>query len=323
MSNSVSPDISFVVPLYNEAETLPELADRIAKVCDELGRSYEIIFVDDGSIDESAAVIEALHRSDPGIKLIQFRQNYGKSAALSSGFRSASGGTVVTLDADLQDDPGEVPLLLEKMEQGYDLVSGWKKVRRDPLRRRIASRIYNFFTSLFSGIRLHDFNCGLKAYRLEVVKNLNVYGELHRYLPVMAHRYGFRVSEVPVRHHPRRHGRSKFGAARFTRGAFDLITITFLTRFGKRPLHLFGVFGFLSSFSGFIISFYLAWGKIVYDTDIKNRPLMLLGILLIIVGIQFISIGLLGEMITAFRTDSETHLIKRTLGWDEASGPQP
>lgn len=312
--NKSKPDLSIVVPLLNEAESLPELYTRITAALRKMDRSYEIIFVDDGSTDASSAVVEKLHRQDDHVKLIQFRRNYGKSAGLSAGFAAAAGDFIITMDADLQDDPEEIPNLLAKLQEGYDLVSGWKKNRRDPFLKRFTSRIYNYFTSLFSGIRLHDFNCGLKAYRAEVIQTIQVYGELHRYLPVIAHHNGFRVTEIPVTHHPRRYGRSKFGAARFTRGAFDLLTITFLTRYKKRPLHLFGLLGLLAFLTGSIISLVLAYQRIFYRMYLSNRPLLFLGILLIIVGMQFITLGLLGEMITAQRKDSDTYLIKRSLG---------
>ena len=312
-------DISIVVPCYNEQDSLPELHRRIAEVMDSMGRSWELIFVDDGSTDRSVEIIEDLYEEDGShVKLVQFRRNYGKSAALAAGFRVASGTFVITMDADLQDDPEEIPRLIEKLKEGYDLVSGWKKVRHDPLTKRLASRVYNFFTSVFSGIRLHDFNCGLKAYRLEVVKTMNIYGELHRYLPVIAHRNGFRVTELAVKHHPRKYGKSKYGFSRFFRGAFDLLTITFLTRYRKRPLHLFGLLGFFSFLAGFIISLWLAIQKIVYHKYLSSRPLLFLGVLLIIVGVQFFSIGLLGEMITAHRSDSDAYLVRRRLGLDDS-----
>ena len=316
---SGSPEISFVIPLYNEQDSLAELHCKITATMQDLGKDYEIIFVDDGSKDQSPAVIEELHASDHHVKLIQFRMNYGKSAGLAAGFSAATGDYVITMDADLQDEPEEVPKLIAKLEEGYDLVSGWKKIRRDPLSKRLASKVYNFFTSRLSGIRLHDFNCGLKAYRNEVVKTMSVYGELHRYLPVIAHRNGFRVTELPVTHHQRKHGKSKFGAARFARGAFDLMTITFLTKYKKRPLHLFGLIGFLSFAAGCLISGILAYERLFANRFLSNRPVLFLGVLLIIVGIQFFSIGLLGEMITAMRKDSDAYLIKKSLGWEQPS----
>ena len=259
------------------------------------------------------------YEKDDRVKLIQFLHNYGKSAALAAGFKLAAGRYVITMDADLQDDPEEIPKLLEKLQQGYDLVSGWKKVRHDPISKRWASKVYNYFTSLFSGIRLHDFNCGLKIYRREVVRTLRVYGEMHRYLPVIAFRNGFRVTELPVRHHARKYGHSKFGVARFARGAFDLLTISFLTRYKMRPLHLFGVLGVLSFLGGFFISLFLAYERIFANKYLSNRPMLFLGVLLIIVGVQFFSIGLLGEMITSLRKDTDAFLVKRCLGCGDRS----
>ncbi len=308
-------DFSIVVPLFNEAESLIELHDRIVAVMRKMRCRYEIIFVDDGSTDDSANVIHALHRSNRNVKFIQFLRNYGKAAALSAGFAAASGRYVVTLDADLQDDPAEIPRLLEKLESGFDVVSGWKKIRRDPLSRRLASKIYNLFTSLFSGIRLHDFNCGLKIYRVEVVKSFKVYGELHRYLPVIAFHNGYRVGELPVQHFPRKYGKSKYGLARFARGAFDLATITFLTRYKMRPLHLFGFIGGVTFLIGTIISAVLVYERLFAHKYLSNRPLLFFGVLLIIVGIQFFSIGLLGEMIASLRQEQDTYIIKNQLGF--------
>ncbi len=310
-------DFSLVIACYNEEESLAELHTKISEVMDALKASCEMIFIDDGSTDASARIIEGLHEKDERVKLIQFLHNYGKSAALSAGFTVAAGRYVVTLDADLQDDPEEIPRLLETLERGYDLVSGWKKVRHDPLSKRLASKVYNYFTSIFSGIRLHDFNCGLKIYRREVVKTLRVYGEMHRYLPVIAFRNGFRVTELPVRHHARKYGHSKFGVARFARGAFDLLTISFLTRYKMRPLHLFGVLGVLSFMGGFFISLFLAYERLFANKYLSNRPMLFLGVLLIIVGVQFFSIGLLGEMITSLRKDTDAFLVKRCLGCGE------
>jgi len=314
---STSTHISIVIPLYNEEESLAELHHQITSVMEEMGENYEVIFIDDGSTDHSAQVIEKLHQQDERVKFIQFRRNYGKAAALAAGFAAATGEFVITMDADLQDDPQEIPKLIAKLEEGYDLVSGWKKERHDPFIKRNTSKIYNFFTSVFSGIRLHDFNCGLKAYRAEVVKTMHIYGELHRYLPVIAHRNGFRVTEIPVRHHARKYGKSKFGTARFVRGAFDLLTITFLTRYKKRPLHLFGLLGVLCFLGGSVISIILAYQRLFMNKYLSNRPLLFLGVLLIIIGIQFLSIGLLGEMITELRNDSDAYNVKRCLGIDK------
>ena len=316
MPNTLN-DISVVIPAYNEEESIPELVKQLTFVVSEYKFTYELLFIDDGSSDTTSKVIRELQRRDSHIKLVAFRRNYGKSAALAAGFKYATGRFIITMDADLQDDPAEIPKLISKLNEGYDLVSGWKKKRHDPLSKRILSKIYNFFTSVFSGIRLHDFNCGLKAYRIEVVKSMNVYGELHRYLPVIAFRNGFRVTEMPVHHHERKYGVSKFGAARLTRGAFDLLTVTFLTKYKKRPLHLFGLWGGISFFLGFVVLFWLALQKIIYDEHLSNRPLLFLGVLLVIVGIQFFSIGLLGEMITESRRDSAPYLIKETVGLED------
>ncbi len=315
--NHPKTDISIVIPLYNEQDSLAELHQRIVKVITSMGRSYEIVFVDDGSTDNSASVIENLISQDSYTKLLQFRKNYGKAAGLAAGFEYASGTYVITMDADLQDDPNEIPNLIAKLEEGYDLVSGWKKIRHDPFIKKHTSKIYNYFTSVFSGLKLHDFNCGLKAYKLDVVKSLHVYGEMHRYLPVMAHHNGFRVTEIPVKHFERKHGKSKFGSARFVRGAFDLLTITFLTKYKKRPLHLFGMLGLLSSFLGTLVLAYLTYQRIFMNIYLSNRPILLLGILLIIVGLQFFSIGLIGEMIISVRHDNETYVLKQARGWKE------
>lgn len=309
-------DISVVVPMLNEAGSVVELFHGIKTVCQDFNKIFEVIFVDDGSTDGSAFLVKELNATDSRAKLIEFRKNYGKAAALAAGFKMAEGDVVITMDADLQDDPKEIPNLLTKLNEGYDLVSGWKKIRHDPLLKRASSKVYNRFTSLFSGIRLHDFNCGLKAYRSEVVKTMNVYGELHRYLPVIAHRNGYRVTEIQVRHFPRKYGRSKYGAARFTRGAFDLLTITFLTRYKKRPLHLFGSLGLMSTFAGLIILAVLAVQKIFFAAHLSRRPLLFLGLLLVIVGMQSFSIGLLGEMITESRAESDNYLVKKYTGWD-------
>lgn len=309
-------DVSVVIPMYNEEDSLRELFAQIVRVLAELEKRFEVIFIDDGSTDTSAEIVKELNAQDARAKLIEFRKNYGKAAGLAAGFDMAQGEFVITMDADLQDDPAEIPNLLNKLDEGYDLVSGWKKVRHDPFIKTQTSKIYNLFTSMFSGIRLHDFNCGLKAYRAEVVKTMNVYGELHRYLPVIAFRNGYRVTELPVTHHPRKYGRSKYGVARFTRGAFDLLTITFLSKYKKRPLHLFGTWGLVTSFIGFIILAILAAQKIFLDAHLSNRPLLFLGLLMVIVGVQFFSIGLLGEMISETRADTDNYLVKDYVGWD-------
>lgn len=290
-------DVSIVIPLLNEEQSLQELYEKLKNVLTRLGR-FEIIFVDDGSTDGSNRVLHELRRKDRRIKIIRFRRNFGKSAALSVGFNHAEGDMVITMDADLQDDPEEIPNLVNEIKKGYDLVSGWKKKRRDPISKTIPSRFFNFVTSLLTGIRLHDFNCGLKVYRNEVVKEVKIYGELHRYIPALAHWLGYRVGEIVVQHQPRKYGKSKYGVVRFWRGFLDLLTVLFTTRYLKRPLHLFGFWGSMFFMAGFFIDLYLIYLKFAEGMALSNRPLFLGGILLIIVGIQFISIGLLGELIT-------------------------
>jgi glycosyltransferase involved in cell wall biosynthesis len=291
------PDVSLVIPLLDEAESLPELADRIRGALGPTGRPFEVWLVDDGSTDDSWAVIHRLHRADPRFAGLRFRRNYGKSAALAVGFEHARGRYVVTLDADLQDDPAEIPEMVRRLEAGADLVSGWKQTRHDPLSKTIPSRFFNGVTRLVSGIPLHDFNCGLKAYRADVVKHVRVYGELHRYIPLLAKWEGYdRIEEQVVQHHKRKHGRTKFGLERFIRGFLDLITVVFVTRFGRRPMHFFGGLGTLSFLGGFAISLWLSVGWLL-GTPIGNRPLFFLGIMLVIVGVQLFLAGFLGEMI--------------------------
>ncbi|MBI3365137.1 MAG: glycosyltransferase family 2 protein [Ignavibacteriae bacterium] len=293
-----------VIPLYNEEQSLRELYDRIRNAVGRMGR-YEIIFIDDGSTDGSMRVLHELRNRDRRVKIIRFRRNYGKSAALSVGFQQAEGSFVITMDADLQDDPSEIPSLINELKKGFDLVSGWKKKRRDPITKTIPSRFFNFVTSLLTGIRIHDFNCGLKGYRKEVVKEVRLYGELHRYIPVLAHWQGFKIGEIVVQHHPRKYGKTKFGIGRFWKGFLDLLTVLFTTRYMQRPLHLFGFWGQAFILAGFGIDLYLAVLKFTEGMSLSNRPLFIGGILLIIVGVQFVSVGLLGEMITKTRQVGE------------------
>jgi glycosyltransferase involved in cell wall biosynthesis len=305
-------DLSIVIPLYNEEESLPELTDKLHQTMEKMQISYEIIFVDDGSSDHSYDVLHQLHQKHPEVKIIQFRTNYGKSAALSVGFKHAQGDIIVTMDADLQDDPEEISRLLAKIYSGFDLVSGWKKVRHDPISKTIPSKLFNGVVSLLTGIKIHDFNCGLKAYRRTVTRDIKVYGELHRFLPALAHWQGYRVGEIEVKHHPRKFGISKFGMGRFWSGFVDFVTVLFITRFSKRPLHLFGVWGFGLSVLGFLTLLYLTvlW---FYGEPIKNRPLFFLAILLLIVGMQFVSLGLLGEMITHSSQKEAEYSVKNQI----------
>ncbi len=289
--------ISAVIPLYNEQESLRELTAALkAQLFKLAGPRHEIIYVNDGSTDKSGDILNDIMIGTSRVSTITFRRNMGKSPALAAGFKEAKYGIVVTMDADLQDDPRELPNMIAKLEEGYDLVSGWKKKRHDPVSKTAPSKFFNSVTSFFSGIKLHDFNCGFKAYRKEVTDALDVYGEMHRYLPALAHWKGFRVTEVPVVHHPRKFGKSKFGGSRFFKGFLDLMTIVFTNRYGRRPLHLFGTVGTILALVGFFID---AWVSVewIMGTPLSNRPILQLGILLILVGVQLISLGLLGEMI--------------------------
>jgi glycosyltransferase involved in cell wall biosynthesis len=271
---------------------------------------YELLFIDDGSTDRSFQVLRDLKRFDKHVKIVRFRRNYGKSAALSVGFEKAQGNIVVTMDSDLQDDPSEIPGLARKLNEGYDLVSGWKKIRHDPLSKTIPSKLFNFVTSKLTRIKIHDFNCGLKIYRREVVKTVKVYGELHRFIPVLAHWEGFRVGEIAVQHRARKYGKTKFGIGRFWKGFLDLLTVLFTTHYFRRPLHLFGFWGMAAFVAGCIIVLWLAGEWVLGKTVLGNRPLFLGGILLIIVGIQAVSIGLLGEMISRTKNSEEEYSIK-------------
>lgn len=308
-------DVSLVVPLYNEEESLRELYDRMGKALTPRGLTWEVIFVNDGSTDSSLDVLRALYESHDNVRVLSFGRNLGKSAALAVAFREAEGDAVVTMDADLQDDPAEIPKMLDILDEGYDLVSGWKKERHDPLSKRLPSKLFNSVTAAVSGVRLHDMNCGLKAYRRAVVKTINVYGELHRYTPVLAYWSGFRVTETPVLHHAREFGHSKFGAERFIRGFFDLVTVVFLRRYVMRPLHLFGMLGAILFTGGFGVGVYLTVIKIMGES-IGRRPLLTLCILLMVVGVQFVSFGLLGEMFANMRSQDVSYPIRERLARD-------
>lgn len=304
--------ISVIVPVYNEWESVTELSASISENLKKTGKPFEIIFVDDGSTDDTSEKLLQLKRSIPEIKLIRFQKNYGKSAALSAGFEKAEGHFVVTIDGDLQDEPKEIVNLLQKLEEGYDLVSGWKKQRRDRFIKRFSSKIFNFVTSVTTGVYLHDHNCGLKAYRRVVVKNLSLYGELHRYIPALIHSLGFKVAEIEVTHHHRKYGKTKYGLWRFFAGFFDLLTVLFLTKYITRPLHLFGIIGLVSFTVGVLINLYLTIMKYFYNQGIGNRPLLFLGILLILVGFQFVSLGFLAEMISSLGNKDKKYIIRKT-----------
>ena len=290
--------ISVVVPVRDEELTVEPLYDELARALTARGEPWEVVFVDDGSRDGTHAALARLHASTPNVRVVRLRRNVGKAAALDAGFREVEGDVVVTIDGDLQDDPAEIPRLLAKLDEGYDLVTGWKTTRHDPVARRVLSRVFNTVTGWVSGVRLHDMNCGLKAFRVEVARELDLYGELHRFIPVLAHDLGFRVTEVGVNHRPREHGRSRYGMERYVRGFLDLLTVSFMSRYRHRPLHLFGGLGLLLGAAGTAILVYLTAVKITGE-PIGRRPLLLLGVLLVVVGIQFLSLGLLSELVTS------------------------
>lgn len=299
----MSVELSLVIPVLNERDAIPELVEEIERACEPLGRSWETVFVDDGSDDGSAELLERIATERDTVRLVKLRRNFGKSAALRAGFEHTIGDVVVTLDGDGQDDPAEIGAVLSKLDEGYDVVSGWKRERRDPTLKRWSSRLFNVVTRRVSGLALHDFNCGLKAYRGDCARSLDLYGELHRYLPLLAHQQGWHVTELPVNHRPRRYGRSRYGSSRYGRGLLDLLTVLFIGRYQYRPLHLFGGVGLVLVVVGFAISTYLSAIKIFEGEAIGRRPLLLLGVLLIVVGIQLFTLGLVGEMIAATRQE--------------------
>ncbi len=290
--------VSVIIPLLNEEESLRDLHEQLRQSLSRVGGNYELIFVDDGSTDNSFKVLRELRSRNPSVKAIRFRRNYGKSAALMIGFQKAQGEFVITMDADLQDDPAEIPNLIKELRGGLDVVSGWKKKRKDPIGKTVPSKFFNFVTAKVTGINIHDFNCGLKGYRNDVVKSVSVYGELHRYIPALAHWLGFRVGETVVNHRPRKYGKTKFGMSRYSRGFLDLLTVVFTTRYVTRPLHLFGGWGILSVLAGVITSGWLIYEKYFLDQPLSNRPLFIVALIMIIVGVQFVSMGLLGELMT-------------------------
>jgi glycosyltransferase involved in cell wall biosynthesis len=302
--------VSVVVPLFNEEPTLAPLYAEVAEALEDAEFEWELVFVDDGSTDGSYRELVRLHAAYTNVRVVRLRRNFGKAAALAAGFEAAAGEIVITMDADLQDDPHEIPGFVAKLDDGYDLVTGWKQHRQDPIVRRFVSHIYNAATRLATGVRLHDMNCGLKAYRSEVLENVQLYGERHRFVPVLAHHLGFSVTELPVNHRARTNGKSRFGIERYLRSPFDLLTIVFMGRYRYRPLHLFGGVGLGLGAAGSAILVYLTAIKLG-GAGIGGRPLLLLGVLLVVVGIQFLSLGLIGEMLTS------QHLEKRR----ESSAP--
>ena len=308
-------DISVVVPLFNEEESLPELVAWIDRVAHENSLSYEVIMVNDGSTDRSWEVVKELSAKYPAVKGISFMRNYGKSAALYSGFEMASGEVVFTMDADLQDSPDEIPAMRRMiLEDGYDLVSGWKRKRYDPIGKRWPSKFFNLTARIMSGIRLHDFNCGLKAYRLKVVKSIEVYGEMHRYMPILAKHAGFkRIGEKVVEHHERKYGYSKFGLERMVKGYLDLISVTFMSHFGRSPMYLFGGLGTLMFLAGFVAIAWIVVEKLAWSVPVTNQPLFYFGLTTVVLGVQLFLAGFLGELINRRSSDRNHYLIDERI----------
>jgi glycosyltransferase involved in cell wall biosynthesis len=320
---SAKYDISIVIPLLNEEPNLEELKARLDEVVPPLASRYEMVFVDDGSRDGSYGLLRELQARDPQhTRVVRFRRNFGKSAALAAGFDQSRYGVIVTMDADLQDLPEELPKLLARLEQGADLVSAWRVSRNDPISKTWPSKIYNLVTRMMTGVRLHDFNCGFKVYRRSVLDELQVYGERHRYIPVLASYRGFRIAEVPVEHQPRKRGKSKFGYERYFGGFFSLITVILLTRYTNKPLHFFGFIGVVTFFAGFAIDLYLTFIWLVWQKPLGDRPLLMLGTLLIIIGVQFLFFGLLAEMIAfSWRRDRDYSVVEQidVIGAEEVA----
>jgi glycosyltransferase involved in cell wall biosynthesis len=298
LNNAGGYFVSVVIPVFNEEESLPELYSKLTAMLERTAAGHELIFVDDGSTDRSPGMVLSLRERDRRVKLISFNRNYGKSPALSEGFKAARGDIVVTIDADLQDNPDEIPGMIAKLDEGYDMISGWKASRKDPFTKTFPSKVFNFISSMVTGIKLHDINCGLKVYRREVVKRINVYGELHRVIPVLAGWEGFRIGEKSVTHSHRRYGKSKYGMSRFLNGIFDLATVMFITRRSTTPMHFFGrmAFGFLAIGGAINLYFLFQW---IIGRGLHVRPLMVVGLVMIVIAIQIFSIGLLAEMFSA------------------------
>jgi glycosyltransferase involved in cell wall biosynthesis len=309
------PKLSFIIPFLNEEETLVELFERIAKASREvlsLEQSFEVLFVDDGSSDRSVAVVEKLAEEHPEVRLLELRGNFGKSAALAAGFDHAQGEIIFTLDADLQDDPKEIPRFIEKLEEGYDVVSGYKKVRHDPWNKVIGSRVFNWLVRKLTGVQLHDVNCGFKAYRAEVFKHVRLYGELHRFVPILAWSSRFKVTELVVEHHARKHGKSKFGPGRTVKGLTDLLTVVFLLKFDRKPSHFFAAVGGVMAAAGVLVSLYLTvlW---FLGEAIGGRPLLILGVLLMVLGVQLLGTGLIAELIVHLGSAQPPYSLRRVV----------
>jgi glycosyltransferase involved in cell wall biosynthesis len=318
MNTKTRLDLSIVCPVFNEEKNIPELHEEIRASCENMGRSYEIIFVDDGSWDGSFPALKSAANKDPKVKIIRLRRNFGQTAALAAGFDFAKGDIIITLDADLQNDPRDFRLLIDKIQAGYDIVSGWRKKRKDNFfLRRIPSAMANWLISAITRVKLHDYGCTLKAFRREVVKNINLYGELHRFIPAIASTIGVSIAEIEVHHRPRRHGKSKYSVFRFVKVILDLLTVKFLLSYSTRPLQIFGIFGLISGITGGVIAFYLSYQRLFMNQGIAGRPLLLLAILLIVIGIQFITLGLLAEvMVRAYHesVDKRIYFIREIIG---------
>jgi len=306
-------DVSIVVPLYNEEGSLENLHRHIAEVLKKINVSYEIVFVDDGSEDQSYSILKRIHASYPHVKVIAFRRNFGKAAALTAGFKETAGDIVITMDADLQDDPEEIPNFIAEIRNGKDLVSGWKKKRYDPLNKRLPSRLFNKITCAIAGVKLHDFNCGFKAYRRELLDHIELYGELHRYIPALANWKGFKVDEIAVKHHPRKFGKSKYGYERMLKGLFDIITIYFTRKYGKSPLHVFGKLGICFGLIGFGALGYLTVLWFLGERPIGNRPLFFFGMLSVLFGMQLVAFGLMNEMLAKIENRFDKGYVIRNI----------
>jgi len=312
LAGAAAPDLTILIPVYNEADNLAPLLEKLERDLRPLGLRYEVLVLDDGSTDVTAQRLRELRPRHPVLRGISFRRNYGKSAALSVGFREARGASIVTMDGDLQDDSTEVGPLLRKLNEGYDVVSGWKQKRQDPLSKTIPSRIFNGVTSAMTGVSLHDMNCGLKAYRAEAARSVRLRGELHRFIPVLAHWNGYRIGELPVVHHKRLHGKTKFGTSRFVNGFLDLLSVMFLTTSSTRPLHVFGRMGIGVAGLGGVLTLWAAW-PVVLGEPLRLRPSLVLGLVLIVLGIQFLSLGFLGELIAGTRTEEPEYAIRERI----------
>jgi len=324
MNATQRPDISTVIPVFNEAENLEQLYQELVDALEKTGRPFELIFIDDGSVDPSWTVLKGLQQKDRRIKLIRLRRNFGQTAALAAGFDHARGGIIISLDADLQNDPNDIPALVRKLEEGYDIVSGWRKSRKDKFfTRRVPSVIANTLISRLTRVKLHDFGCTLKAFRSEVIKNIKLYGELHRFIPAIASQLGVQTTEVEVNHRPRKHGKSKYSIFRFTKVILDMVTVKFLLSYSTRPLQIFGLIGLGSTIVGLVISIWLSVQRLFFGQSLANRPLLLLAVLLIVIGFQFIVLGLLAEiMVRAYHESSgkTIYVIREVIDAERESG---